>query len=186
MVNGNARASLKDLPLRAGLVALCVQLLQIQQIHHVSFRLAFRQLFGFSRYGSVKGLCHLETFRLLDNNIRTCRRRLTFLRDLWHTHTLPESRRYRKNFPRQCTLYLQATPRSQGKPRCARPALTPPGALLFHTASRHANWPCQCRRLSLRSFFGKNIPIYTQGDRTLALTASHSCRFVSVSGSTVS
>jgi hypothetical protein len=68
----------------------------------------------------------------------------------------------------------------------ARRGLTPPGALFFHTASRHASWPYQRRRLSLRSFFGKNLPIYMQEDRTLALAVSQSCRFVSVSGSTVS
>ena len=43
-----------------------------------------------------------------------------------------------------------------------------------------------CRRLSLRSFFGKNFPIHMPGDWTPALTASHSSRFVSVSGSTAS
>jgi hypothetical protein len=72
-------------------------------------------------------------------------------------------------------------------PRVARHDVTPPGARpSFHTASRHANWPCQFRRLSLHSVFGKNLPIYLHEDWTRALAASHSCRFVSVSGSTVS
>jgi hypothetical protein len=53
-------------------------------------------------------------------------------------------------------------------------------------ASRHASWPCQRCRLSLRSFLGKNLPIYAQWDWPPALTASHSCRSVGVSGSTVS
>jgi|SRR5665213_2107259 len=35
------------------------------------------------------------------------------------------------------------------------------GPSSFHTASRHASWPYQRRRLSLRSFFGKNLPLYS-------------------------
>jgi HEAT repeat protein len=59
------------------------------------------------------------------------------------------------------------------------------GPSSFHTASRHASWPYQRRRLSLHSFFGKNLPIYSPRP-SWTLTVSHSCRFVSVSVSTVS
>lgn len=35
------------------------------------------------------------------------------------------------------------------------------GPSSFHTASRHASWPGQRRRLSLHSFFGKDFPLYS-------------------------
>jgi hypothetical protein len=59
--------------------------------------------------------------------------------------------------------FLQATQRGHVKARSARPDVAPPGPFSFHTASRHASWPGQRRRLSLRSFFGKNVPIHLPG-----------------------
>jgi len=77
-----------------------------------------------------------------------------------------------------------SNPAGSGHGAPSAPCADPPGVLSFHTASRLASWPCQRRRLSLRSFFGNNHHYYVQEGSTPALTVSQHCRFVSLSGST--